>query len=301
MQGPPPGYPYPQQSLPEYRPPPPPPSYLAPPPPSAHPRRSPERDPSPSNPRPSRPKSFDADDLKARDGFVIASLYELIPQQCHTCGLRCHSSDEMSSHLDYHFKLSSREVKRSTLRLSQSIHQSYYWTEDEWVTADDVVFQSKSRMMEERVEEEEEREVEDGKGRSVQADEAQTACPVCQDEFVTEWDDEEEAWVYRGAIRVRVGGEEEEEERGGKSGKGRDTAEGEKIRTKRRAVHAEYDGRILHLTCYQSLLATAELSTKVESANAGDGDDSLPALEAVPPEEATQEQQQQSKADAAVS
>ena len=224
--------------------------------------------------------------LCSRDAYVIASLYELIPQQCHTCGFRCHSADEMSAHLDYHFKLSTREVRRSTLRLSQSIHQPYYWPEDEWLTADDVVFQTKHRMNEEKTDEDVDAEGDEEAKRGVQADEAQTNCPVCQDPFTTEWDDDEEAWVYRGALRVRAGDEDEEEEREVKVGKKRGKEEAEKVRLKRRAVHAEYDGKILHYACYQSLLASASAAApqpkrEVDNGEGTEADDSLPPLEAV--------------------
>ena len=216
---------------------------------------------------------------------MIASLYELIPHQCHTCGLRCHSSDEMSAHLDYHFRLSTREVKRSALRLSQSIHQSYYWPEDEWLTADDVIFQTKLRMHEEKAEEDEgddgEAEKAHAQRRSVQADESQAVCPVCQDQFDTAWDDDEEAWVYRATLRVRKGGEAEEEELEQKAKGSRVKPDSDKVRAKRAAVHEEYDGRILHISCYQSLLATAEPMTKTEAGPDSPLPEEVPPLEAV--------------------
>jgi len=125
--------------------------------------------------------------------------------------------------------------------------------------------------------------VDGGQRRSVPADESQPACPVCQDPFDTAWDDEEEAWVYRGALRVRKGEEVEEEEREAKGGKGNKSKVdvSEKVRLKRAAVHEEYDGKILHLNCYQSLLATA--AEPIEPAPNGGKDEEGEAEEAIPP------------------
>ena len=192
----------------------------------------------------------------------------------------------MSAHLDYHFRLSTREVKRSALRLFQSIYQALYWPEDDWLTADDVIFQTKMRMHEEKVDEEgeegrEEADKARAEGRSVQADESQAACPVCQDAFDTAWDDEEEAWVYRATLRVRRGKEGAEEKLDMKAKGSRGKPDSDKVRAKRAAVHEEYDGRILHIACYQSLLATAEPMAKVEEAVDTPVPDEVPPLEAV--------------------
>ena len=273
--------------------------HLAPPPHAgySHPRTSPPRDLSPSPPPPSRPKSLEAEDLRQLDPFVIASLYSLIPQQCQTCGFRCRSSDEMSLHLDYHFRLSTREVRRQTQRIGKTAHQLWYWEEDEWLQADDVVFGKLGRAAEEEKDDDDDADEEaeaGGQRRCVQADETQTACPVDGEQFDSFWDDEEEAWMYRGTVRLRRGDEDElqqeDDERRDKGRRAAAAGGADAVRAKRAAVHAEFDGQILHWSCYQSLLSTAEMNRQsgerdrerdAHTAEAAAATDSLPPLEAV--------------------
>ena len=215
----------------------------------------------------------------SRDEYVIASLHELIPHKCQTCGFRCATSDGMSAHLDYHFRLSSRQRKRDALQSAQQLHQSLYWTEQDWLDSDDVVFQRAQLAIDDRAANDEDEAAEgagaDGAKHSVQVDEAQSACAVCGESLETYWDDEEEAWMYRNAVRVT-----KEEGDGAAGGGGRD----EKARERRQRVHAEFDGKIVHWSCYQSLLSTQEVSA-VKAEEHKTKEEDMPALEPVKAEE----------------
>ena len=106
-------------------------------------------------------------------------------------------------------------------------------------------------------------------------DEAQSVCGVCGEALETYWDDEEESWMYKNAVRVA----KEEAEEGAGGGGSRD----EKVRERRRRVHVEFDGRIVHWACYQSLLSTQEVSA-VKNEEHKATEEEMPALEPVKPE-----------------
>ena len=218
---------------------------------------------------------------------MIACLYDLIPQKCQSCGFRCGTSDSMAAHLDYHFRLSSRQRKRDALQSQQQLHQSLYWTEQEWIDSDDVVFQRSQLALDDRASNEDEDGDStaggvDGK-HSVQVDEAQTTCAVCGESLETYWDDEEEAWMYRNAIRVT----KEEGDDTGAAGAGSSNGRDEKVRERRRRVHAEFDGKIVHWACYQSLLSTQAVSAVKGEEQKQKEEDNMPALEPVKPEESS--------------
>ena len=215
---------------------------------------------------------------------MIAALYELIPHKCQTCGFRCATSDAMSAHLDYHFRLSSRQRKRDSMQSQQQLHQSLYWTEQEWIDSDDVVFQRSQLALDDRANNDEDdgesTDGAEGGKHSVQVDEAQTTCAVCGESLETYWDDEEEAWMYRNAIRVSKEDGDDSDMVGAGSSSGR---RHEKARERKRRVHAEFDGKIVHWACYQSLLSTQEVSAvKGEEQKAKEED--MPPLEPVKPE-----------------
>ena len=214
----------------------------------------------------------------SRDEYVIASLYDLIPHKCHTCGFRCLTSDAMSAHLDYHFRLSSRQRKRDAMQAQQQLHQSLYWTEQEWVDSDDVVFQRSQLALDDRADDDDDGDstagADDGK-HSVQVDESQTTCAVCGESLETYWDNEEEAWMYRNAIRVLK--DEGDIDPAGSSSRD------EKTRERRRRVHVEFDGKIVHWACYQSLLSTQQVSA-VRAVEQTAKEEDMPALEPVKPE-----------------
>ena len=192
--------------------------------------------------------------LLSRDESVIASLYESIPYQCHTCGFRCPTPDAMSAHLDYHFKLNRRDAKRQALRATSSISQQYYWTEEEWLASDDVIFGQKKFIADADEDDNNTIDVDadaDAKSNdavhSVACDESQPICPVDQEPFETYWDDDQEAWMYRACVRVHRDGDAE-------NGTGVNSRDDGVMSEKRRAVNAEYHGQIVHWSCYQSLL-----------------------------------------------
>ena len=220
----------------------------------------------------------------SRDDGVIAALYDHIPHRCQTCGFRCPTSDAMSAHLDYHFRLSSRQRKRDALQSQQQLSQSLYWTEQEWADSDDVLFQRSQLALTADDGSGDGDESGDGGGgtggdgsaHSVAVDESQSVCAVCGESLETYWHDEEESWMYRNAIRVSKDDSEQADSSGGRD---------EKARERRRRVHVEFDNRIVHWACYQSLLSTQELSAMKNEENKPKEED-MPLLEAVKPESA---------------
>lgn len=204
--------------------------------------------------------TFESEDLKRKDPAIIESLYSSIPLQCRTCALRLRNNDEMATHLDWHFRLNRREARRAKAVSSKSAYQQWFWTEKEWLEAEDVIFgNTKHNLPDEFDVVNRGEDNNDNSDNTVSqfvtpADDNQKQCPVCKDPFDTYWDDDEETWMYRGTIRV--GNEDSDYSSPAvavDASKDTDKENGTDKTSKH--VTELYAGQILHHHCYQSLLS----------------------------------------------
>jgi hypothetical protein len=185
---------------------------------------------------------------------MIDSLYSAMKLQCKQCGLRFNDGEKMSNHLDWHFKMNKRATN---LAAKHSAHQNYYWTEEEWIESDDVVF-GKSSAQPINAEADNynhmnslgkenypmELDISGQQSKVIASSETSLYCPVCNDKFSTVWDDEEEVWLYEGAIAVTVDSSIT-------------SNHAEKLQ-KKKQIQLQYNGQILHILCYQSLFTQFE-------------------------------------------
>jgi len=158
---------------------------------------------------PPRPIRLEEDDLKTRHSWLTTSLTTGIPYACKTCGRRIRTPADMTAHLDWHFKM----AKRNALIAKQSgtRSQNWYWSESEWVAADDVIFGVQERgkiagatahTSAASAAQAAKEEAAKRAAMSEPADQTQKRCALCNEEFVEKWSDASEGWMYPACLRV---------------------------------------------------------------------------------------------------
>ncbi|XP_056140706.1 pre-mRNA cleavage complex 2 protein Pcf11 [Lampris incognitus] len=147
--------------------------------------------------------SFIIDDMKQRYESVVTKLYTGI--QCYSCGMRFTSSqtDIYADHLDWHYR-----QNRSEKDVSRKItHRRWYYTLTDWIEFEEIADleeRAKSQFFEKVNEEQKSQEVVKEEFQSVKAttDVVGESCDICQEAFEMYWEEEEEEWHLKNAIRV---------------------------------------------------------------------------------------------------
>ena len=149
--------------------------------------------------------TFSDNDLNTRRPAVVEALYQSLPFRCKTCGLRLADKAAMTTHLEWHFKM----TRRAKI-IAKSLHarsQGWYWEQSEWMNATDVVFGDETsnhhssaslsatscvgstpsfpRMP-----------------QNVVADDSQPLCAHCGEPFKKIWCDEEEDLLFQGCVQI---------------------------------------------------------------------------------------------------
>ncbi|CAL8363488.1 unnamed protein product [Lota lota] len=149
---------------------------------------------------------FHIDTMKLRYESVVTKLYTGI--QCYSCGMRFTASqtDVYADHLDWHYRLnrSEKDVSRKVT------HRRWYYTLTDWIEFEEIADleeRAKSLFFEKVNEEVVQKTQEAAKEqvfRSVRAtaDVVGESCEICQEAFEMYWEEEEEEWHLRDALRV---------------------------------------------------------------------------------------------------
>ncbi|XP_043927937.1 pre-mRNA cleavage complex 2 protein Pcf11 [Protopterus annectens] len=150
--------------------------------------------------------SFTIEDLKQRYESVINRLYTGI--QCYSCGMRFTSSqtDIYADHLDWHYRQNRTEKDVSR----KVTHRRWYYSLTDWIEFEEIADleeRAKSQFFEKAHEEVIQKTQEAAKEKEFQSVPAGPAgvdefCEICQEQFEQYWDEEEEEWHLKNAVRV---------------------------------------------------------------------------------------------------
>ncbi|KAL4658619.1 pre-mRNA cleavage complex 2 protein Pcf11 [Arapaima gigas] len=150
--------------------------------------------------------SFTLEDMKQRYDSVVTKLYTGI--QCYSCGMRFTASqtDVYADHLDWHYR-----QNRSEKDISKKVtHRRWYYSLTDWIEFEEIADleeRAKSQFFEKVNEEVVQKTQEAAKEKeclSVRAapDVVGESCEICQEQFEMYWEEEEEEWHLKNAIRV---------------------------------------------------------------------------------------------------
>ncbi|XP_069495971.1 pre-mRNA cleavage complex 2 protein Pcf11 [Ambystoma mexicanum] len=150
--------------------------------------------------------NFALEDLKQRYDSVINRLYTGI--QCYSCGMRftAKQTDVYADHLDWHYRQNRTEKDVSR----KVTHRRWYYGLTDWIEFEEIadLEERAKSLFFERVHEEvilkTQEAVREKEFQSVPAGRSAVveSCDICQEQFEQYWDEEEEEWHLKNAIRV---------------------------------------------------------------------------------------------------
>ncbi|NXX67777.1 PCF11 protein, partial [Spizella passerina] len=150
--------------------------------------------------------NFIVEELRQRYDSVINRLYTGI--QCYSCGMRFTTSqtDVYADHLDWHYR-QNRTEKDVSRKIT---HRRWYYSLTDWIEFEEIADleeRAKSQFFEKAHEEVVLKTQEAAKEKEFQSVPAGPAgavesCEICQEQFEQYWDEEEEEWHLKNAIRV---------------------------------------------------------------------------------------------------
>ncbi|GAA5814611.1 hypothetical protein MFLAVUS_008110 [Mucor flavus] len=163
------------------------------------------------------PFLLDSKDLQIARPGAIELLYSAEPLQCKQCGFRYPKTDKgqakMDAHLDSHFR-QNRKMKE---RVKRGLSRSWFVTVEEWINGEggeltsqhapaflhDGMGHVNNKSTEKSTQPSGEEAINPDHFTVIMPnDDNRKPCAICGERFIDFWNDDEEEWMYKNAIKV---------------------------------------------------------------------------------------------------
>lgn len=129
---------------------------------------------------------------------VVADLFRPCAR-CEHCALRFNTSDELQTHLTWHFMNNERDAKR--LQSKEGFSRAFFLPQSEWIKYQETIKTLKQQQLERqearrRKQNTSDQEKAANQRQWVPADDVQSICPICQVAFDHQFDSETDTWMY---------------------------------------------------------------------------------------------------------
>jgi pre-mRNA cleavage complex 2 protein Pcf11 len=136
---------------------------------------------------------------------AVAFLYERLPLQCKTCGIRFDDSESGKKAFDFHLDCHFRKARKQTEQVRKLLSRNWFIPEQDWIllsSFDTTNLASEKDSTSFLEDESDSKPLEDSLPAEIVtvASVHNKACPVCQEEFESKWSPSEDDWIFLGAV-----------------------------------------------------------------------------------------------------
>lgn len=136
---------------------------------------------------------------------AVFLLYGALELQCRQCGIRMKktaaNTTKMNAHMDWHF----RQNRRAKERGRHPIARDWFISKPDWMSEKEATVQEQIVPFQQETEEQAHILSQDQVEHPdlvLNGDEGDAPCAICNEMFVKIWNDEQEEWMLKNAIRL---------------------------------------------------------------------------------------------------